>query len=98
MVSAPDTDVDRLLRANYAITAERNALRAIIEGRTTPPTDAEIAAHRLWRATPTGNAPTDAMGARYAAAIRDSGGARRWWPIDEEGRPCAWPSATTEGA
>jgi len=42
------TEVLRLRAELARVTAERDALRAIIEGRTTPPTDAEIAAH--WRA------------------------------------------------
>ena len=67
-------------------------LRAIIEGRTTPPTDAEIAAH-------------DAAGGVFGFFCREEGyytGSTveeirqplppgRWWAHAADGRPCAWP-------
>ena len=77
------------------------ALRAIIEGRTVPPTDAEIAAHhaaggrwrclvpnRLWQS----NAAMHASTARIQrATLEVDGGPAVWWSIDSTGRPCAWP-------
>ena len=72
------------------------ALHAIVEGRTVPPTDDELAAH-------------DATGATWMIAHRDGQivvtvmswpssrdwhvgkGATRWWPLESDGRPCAWP-------
>lgn len=105
--------VDDMADELAAVTAERDALRttaeheandvvalrAIIEGRTTPPTDAEAAAHHAaggawlvaWRRS---NLPT-------VASIVS--GPRVWWPkadvvgavaLDAERRPCAWPVAT----
>lgn len=77
-------------------------LRAIVDGRTTPPTDAEIAAHEAaggkWRArTPLGGgvADTDMMSEgsalRWASVCRERGIAATWWALDAAGRPCAWP-------
>ena len=89
-------------RAQLArVTAERDELRAIVEGRKVAPTDAELTAH-------------DANGARWLVKL-DGGkntamvvevmawpssrewllarGASRWWPIDANG-PCAWPKVT----
>jgi hypothetical protein len=87
-------------------------LGAIIEGRTTPPTDAEFATHDAaggsWRIV------THAVGTRilaedgyqrdvamwaHAEMLRDAmapggplhGADVRWWALDAEGRPCAWP-------
>jgi len=98
------TEVLRLRAELARVTAERDALRAIIEGRTTPPTDAEIAAH--WRA----GGAWRALGLRgfalskdtadrgeatiLAALDRRSTVPRRWWPLDASGRPCAWPEVT----
>jgi len=74
-------------------------LRAIVEGRTTPPTDAESAAH-------------DAAGGAWLVAWRRGerptvasivSGPRVWWPtadvvtavaLDAQRRPCAWPVVT----
>jgi hypothetical protein len=91
------------LRAQLAqVTAERDALRAIVEGRTTPPTDAEIEVHDaaggLWRCVAIDDPYMcrDAMrgrGAAYHRALIDaleSEGAR-WWALDAQKRPCAWP-------
>ncbi len=95
-----------------AMTAEIVRLGAIIEGRTTPPTDAEFATHDAaggsWRIV------THAVGTRilaedgyqrdvamwaHAEMLRDAmapggplhGADVRWWALDAEGRPCAWP-------
>ena len=81
------------LRADLAhVTAERDALRAIVEGRTVAPTDAEIAAH--WR---TGGAwvvqgVTVLRLLEEATRVRDqhSHSAIVWLPM-LHGRPCAWP-------
>ena len=79
-----------------AMTAEIVRLGAIIEGRTVAPTDAEIEAHNKvmggWRRD---GASSDMMSGRMAQAYRDSdateGNPRRWWPLDRDGKPCAWP-------
>ena len=85
-------------------------LRAIIEGRTTPPTDAEIAAHDhaggWWLYLPergigrcscsacrTAQMPAGELlpgNVRMVAAV----GGGRWWALDAQRRPCAWPVAT----
>ena len=77
------------------------ALHAIIEGRATPPTDAEIAAHDAAGGTWLVRYRRDGWGGDDAAlfldvlAPRDVRGdglaAVRWWPLDASGRPCAWP-------
>jgi sirohydrochlorin ferrochelatase len=86
--------------------AEVVRLRAIVEGRTVPPTDTEIDAHMAgdgwWLvAANIGTASSlhmlyDTMHANQACvtarAIREHGGvAARWWPLDAMGQPCAWP-------
>ena len=86
------------LRAQLAaVTAERDALRAIIEGRTTPPSDAEIASHEatggyfLFR-------DHDETGRVYDAdclqALLDDAHRHltRWWAHDANDAPCAWPT------
>ena len=100
-IAAARTDVPDLIAEVRALTAERDELRAIVEGRKVAPTDAELTAH-------------DANGARWLVKL-DGGrntamdvhvmalpssrewllarGASRWWPIDANG-PCAWPKVT----
>lgn len=92
-------ELERALRhvtsARKHAEAERDALRAIVEGRAEPPTDAEIAAHAkaggAWHgATPHGlvwsdESPTEAR------RKRTLGLTARWWALDSAGRPCAWP-------
>jgi hypothetical protein len=80
---------------------EIGRLRAIIEGRTTPPTDTEIAVHAarggVWRTRYViGEAALsrDVMGAESAGYARDAAlpqHAYLWWALDSHGRPCAWP-------
>lgn len=91
---------DAMAAAVNAIADERDALRAIVEGRTTPPTYAEIDAHEvaggLWRWQ---NLPDDPAGPRFgharaAEAMYFCRFPLRWWPLDATGRPCAWPVAT----
>lgn len=80
------------LRALMARVAE---LEAIIAGRAERPTHAEIAAHPgEWRwivATPSGLAGGRATSAAWITEHASS--LARWWPLDAEGRPCAWPTA-----
>lgn len=97
-------------RTHDATLAERDALRAIIEGRTTPPTDAEIEAHDAaggwWLFLPgrgfgrcscsacrTAQMPAGELlpgNVRMVAAV----GGGRWWALDAQRRPCAWPVVT----
>jgi len=94
--AAPD-----LAATVVAHAAEIDRLRAIIDGRTTPPTDAEIAAHDgPWlvvkdhaagyetRVVSGDDARSLAIGQRAALRFR----AWVWHPFDDrDGRPCAWP-------
>ena len=75
-------------------------LRAIVAGRTVPPTDAEIDAHEAaggsWVVTPDGWAPHYvAYGRtlrRFAEQAREPCmPAVTWRTLDATGRPCAWP-------
>lgn len=84
---------------------ERDALRAIIEGRTTPPTEAECEAHEAaggsWRCVVTHSSGArtthESFAHRHYRAIADHlyaaarGGSARWWLFDATGRPCGWP-------
>lgn len=93
------TDVPNLVSEVRALTAERDELRAIVEGRKVAPTAAEVDAHAKshglssawlcrWEGRPrTIESPS---GVHY---IRGTGGSP-WWPLDANGRPCAWPKVT----
>jgi hypothetical protein len=89
--------------------AERDGLRAIVEGRTVAPTDAEIAAHEKargrWSVVGEGANAGFATLTRYAEKAReirgmaaDLDGITRWWPLDASGRPCPWPTVAAEAA
>lgn len=91
-------DVEALKRERDEARAEVERLRAIIEGRTTPPTDAELAAHDdAWIVTPDHSSGygVRVVGASEARAVRDavpSGRSWSWVPWRSSlGRPCAWP-------
>lgn len=119
------------------LRAEAALLREIIEGRTTPPTAAEVAAYDgAWllceargiegtdgsagdvadwthvktlciakendvtRCCYLGGGPDVSVG-DVIIADRDGMGTTywwadgtRWWPLDADGRPCAWPTVT----
>lgn len=75
------------------------ALHAIIEGRATAPTDAEIAAHEATGATwmiahRDGQIVVTAMSWPSSRDWHVAKGAVRWWPLASDGRPCAWPEAS----
>ena len=78
------------------VRAEVMHLRAIIAGRTTPPTDAEIAAHEAagcgwWLIVTENDFDYDMLD----TVSRDEWvrvGAVRWCPCADDGRPCAWPA------
>ena len=108
----PDGPERRDLAATViAQAAEIDALRAILAGRTTPPTVEEIATHEAaggtWLFFETKNAegqplhdaaPTVADREFNAYEAREGqmllAHAVRWWPLDADGRPCAWPVVT----
>lgn len=84
--------------------AEADALRAIVEGRTVAPTDAEIAAHaaagRSWLCggSGMGSARVYRTGSAFDAGMLASECRRaiapgvRWIPLDDDDMPCAWPT------
>lgn len=87
------------------LRAEAALLREIAEGRTRPPTDAEIAAHAaqrrpgLWLTRDDGGNVFVECGRATVARLReeqrmagDEG--TRWIALDASGRPCAWPTVT----
>ena len=93
LAAAPD-----LAHTVIAQAAELAALRAIIDGRTIPPTGDEIEAHHhaggSWyvasthgRALTTTRADAVALCAHLAASKYPA----TWWAISVRGRPCAWP-------
>jgi hypothetical protein len=98
-----DAAIAEVTRELREARAEVERLRAIVEGRTTPPTDAEIAAHSKssgwWLVSSLDDMSLELI---EQAQERDwciEWGAERWLPLDHNGRPCAWPvPATTEGA
>lgn len=82
------------------LTRERDEAHAIIEGRATPPTDEEIAVHQAHGGEWLGfraDGPPWRRGAVIAdftyseEHVRAAHRCARWWAIDAEGRPCAWP-------
>ena len=105
-IAARDTLLDateHTARAREAeLTAEVTRLRAIVAGRSTAPTDAEIAAHEaaggMWLVTWEAIAGAGLLDG--PAAVRAADSARRGgyavpvtrWVAALEGRPCAWPT------
>ena len=81
------------------VTAERDELRSIVEGRTTPPTDEEIVAHGgPWlvvldhRAGQATRVASGDYAATLAAQQRAQSRAWVWHPVDErDGALVAWP-------
>ncbi len=92
LATAPD-----LAHTVVAQAAEIASLRAIIDGRTTPPTTDE----RLWHLRATGYVGLwrvlwekfDIIGDFAHPILRDAcnAGVGRWWAIDAQGRCSAWP-------
>ena len=86
----------------FRLTRELATARKIIDGRTTPPSDAEMAAHAAtggaWLVCPSPRQGEHTRGTGHvrvtistADSWRRHGYARIWWPLDADGRPCAWP-------
>ena len=80
------------------LRAEAALMREIIEGRTTPPTDAEIEAHAAagcgWWLIVTEHSFDYDMPDAVARDEWVQAGAVRWCPCADDGRPCAWPTVT----
>ena len=85
-----------------AARAEAAGLRAVVEGRTVPPTPQEIAAHH--DASGSGwlvSSDRDVIPYTLCRSEARDGGApdgARWWPLDASGRPCDWPTVDAEAA
>ena len=89
-------------------TAERDELRAIVEGRATPPTAAEIVALQRVGGSCTvsvfygdgscrvlwSTREGVALMLREAEYVTSRGWSVAWRAFDAEGRPCAWPKVT----
>lgn len=101
-VDVSDGDMIVVARVEWErLRTERDALRAIVEGRTTAPTDAETEAHAVGRGRWRCLVPdalvmcADALHGQAARMHRDavdaSGFGSVWWALDSRGRPCAWP-------
>ena len=91
LAAAPD-----LAATVIAQATEIERLRAIVNGRTTPPTEAEVKAHGgawlVWDEYGQKPLVRDRSGAtRTAEHSREVGWPSRWWPLDGDYRPCAWP-------
>ena len=88
--------VEMELARVVTLERERDELRAIVEGREEPPTNDEIAAHEKvdgWWRFQTEN-DFGELFAEEARIERDYGEVIRWWALDADGRPCAWPKVT----
>jgi hypothetical protein len=93
--SSQAADVEALARAKGA---ELDALRAIIEGRTTPPTREEAEAHFAgggsFRVRFDDGTSLECFEPSHLRMARRASMTSHWWALDSTGRPCAWP--TTE--
>ena len=93
---------DTLRGLTDAMRADNVRLRAIVEGRTVPPTPQEIAAHH--DASGSGwlvSSDRDVIPYTLCRSEARDGGApdgARWWPLDASGRPCPWPTVAAEAA
>jgi len=93
-----DAEVARGIAERETLRRERDEARAIIAGRDTPPTIKEARAHSHGAR----GAFVVKLGdghAHYAARVvtglqRFEKTPQRWWALDAEGRPCAWPKVT----
>ncbi len=91
---------EELTRALSSALLKGLELRAIIEGRTTPPTDAERLAHLAtggswrWRVNGTTTQTSDARRVRIAIEAHARHQSRvQWWAHDANDNPRAWPIA-----
>lgn len=96
-VSAPLTV--RLLAADLLdARKELAALRAILDGRTTPPTEAEIVTHHaaggFWLVRARLGVPNVAVTLASARMAARNNLFALWIPLDAAGHPCAWPTVT----
>ena len=99
---------DTLRGLTDAMRADNVRLRAIVEGRETAPTDAELTTHHdeggQWLVIRAASPRSIVDTLRSVTDVRAwarSGTPLRWLPLDASGRPCPWPTpalgATGEG-
>lgn len=91
-----------------ALRAEVAALRAVIDGRAVPPTDAEIDAHAAvggkwrvraqWSAGPRMSVDDVNAWAPGVARLLRGQENTHWWATDADDVLCAWPVVPAEGA
>jgi hypothetical protein len=97
-LDAAERERDDALAEVETLRAEAALLREIIEGRTHGPTDEERAAHDgEWlvrhRVAWDGELVFCESFGDLSGFDGDGGMiAERWWPLDADGRPCAWPT------
>jgi predicted ThiF/HesA family dinucleotide-utilizing enzyme len=96
---------ESLREANAGLRRELDTARAILAGRSTPPTDAEIEAHDAAGGSWLTNRGVVGLGFSEVLEIEFPGGSIltgqrvedvalgiEWWiALDAHGRPCAWP-------
>lgn len=98
-----DSSRDGMLARVAGIAASFEALQAIVEGRTTAPTEAEYRAHHAadgsWLLRWADRTSSIARGLYAVADIASGGGLPvvLWIALDATGRPCAWPDVAKEG-
>lgn len=94
----PPTREEELIRDLHAALVDA---RAFLEGRTTPPTSKEIAAHgglNMWLVKFT--AHSEILSGRHLAYLcevpppEDEEQIERVWCLGTDGRPCAWPKVS----
>jgi len=93
---------DTLRGLTDAMRADNVRLRAIVEGRTVAPSDAEITAHHDaggsgWLVS----SDRDVIPYTLCRSEARDGGASpgaRWWALDASGRPCPWPTPALDAA
>lgn len=77
-----------------ALLAEVHRQRAILAGRATEPTGAEVDAHDgawLVRCGERGDAAVPCVLWMFRGDYVWPSGCIRWWPLDDQGTPCDWP-------
>lgn len=93
---------DTLRGLTDAMRADNVRLRAIVAGRETAPTDAELTTHHDeggsgWLVS----SDRDVIPYTLCRSEARDGGASpgaRWWALDASGRPCPWPTPALDAA
>jgi len=100
-----ETERDTLRALTDAMRADNVRLRAIVAGRETAPTDAELTTHHdeggQWLVIRAASPRSIVDTLRSVTDVRAwarSGTPLRWLPLDASGRPCAWPTPALDAA